>query len=75
MRTKKTKAKTAKTKTKKVAPKAPTIMDRLPKNRGEWLELVIKMTEKHIIDGRPDYLVSQAERLKAELKVWKEENS
>lgn len=52
-----------------------TFADRLPKNHGEWLELVIKLTDRVIVDGRPDYMVAQKNRLEAELKKWKSENS
>jgi len=61
--------------TKKVVqPKKPTLMDRLPKNHGEWLELVIRLTERAIKDGRPDYMVAQKQRLMAELEAWKSQN-
>jgi len=49
-------------------------MDKLPKDRGEWLELVIRLTERAIKDGRPDYMVAQKERLVAELEAWKSQN-
>lgn len=71
------KKKTAKRKkvTKKAAEqKKPTLTDKLPKDRGEWLELVIRLTERAIKDGRPDYLIVQKERLMAELEVWKSQN-
>lgn len=55
--------------------KGPTMLDKLPKNRGEWLELVIKFTERAINPGHPDQgMVAQAERLKAELVEWRKAN-
>ena len=59
---------------KSAEPKKPTLMDKLPKNHGEWLELVIRLTERAIKDGRPDYMVAQKERLMAELEAWKAQN-
>lgn len=58
---------------KKVAnPLKSTFSDRLPKNRGEYLELLIRLTEK---GNNPKYpnetLTFQAERLKKELLDWK----
>jgi hypothetical protein len=64
-------------KKKKAAPKfkGPTMLDKLPKNRGEWLALVIKFTERAIDPGFPDKgMVAQAERLKAELAEWNKAN-
>jgi hypothetical protein len=72
MRTKKSRAKTAKLKTKKVD---NSFRDRLPKNRGEYLEVLIRFTERAITNGMPEYLVAQADRLKAELAEWKASNS
>lgn len=50
----------------------PTLLDRLPKNQGERLELMIRLTERAITN--PEYekgLVEQAKRLKEELAQWK----
>lgn len=60
----------------KKAKKAPkvsktlTLIDKLPKNRGEWLQFVIKMTEKHDTED----MRAQAIRLKKELAAWKKDN-
>lgn len=56
---------------KKAEPKKPTLMDRLPKNDGERLELMIRMTERHTDKG----MVEQAARLRAQLEEWKKQNS
>lgn len=61
-------------KIKKVKHKGPTMLDRLPKNRGQWLELVIKFTERAIDQGGGPYLVDQLWRLQVELEQWKKEN-
>lgn len=56
--------------------KQPTVMDTLPRNHGEYLELLIKMTERVIRPGISDMtMTNQAIRLKAELAKWKSENS
>lgn len=64
-------------KTAKAAPKKLTLMDRLPKNHGEWLELVIKITDRAIGDpAHPDKgMVAQKARLVEELNAWKSANS
>lgn len=51
---------------KNLAPKRGSFMDRLPKNHGEWLELVIKLTDR----GGKD-LAEQGVRLRKELEDWK----
>lgn len=57
--------------------KGLTMVDKLPNNQGEWLELVIKNTQKSL-GGRTDaslqYLRDQEERLKAQLAEWKAAN-
>lgn len=53
--------------------KGPTMLDKLPKNRGEWLELVIKFTERAITDHDKS-MQAQADRLKAELAEWRKAN-
>ena len=58
---------------KKSKPKAKSLMDRLPKNRGEYLELLIKMTEK-AISPTDKAMQPQADRLKIELAQWKKSN-
>lgn len=58
-------------KTAKPAPKAPTLMDRLPKNHGEWLAKVIELTDRAINPQHPDKgMVAQKARLQAELDAW-----
>ncbi len=63
---------------KSKAPKAPkvlTLWDRLPKNEGERLELLISMTEKNIRPGSKDTtMADQAVRLRAKLEEWKKNN-
>ncbi len=54
----------------KAAPKKLTMLDRLPKNDGERLELMIKMTEKHT----SQLMIDQAARLRLQLKEWKKAN-
>lgn len=59
----------------KSAPKKSTFLDRLPKNKIERLELMIRMTEKHIDPRGFDTTMSnQAARLRAELEDLKKEN-
>lgn len=60
---------------KKSIPKKLTLFDRLPKNHGERLELIIKYTERAITN--PEYqsdLINQVIRLKAELEEWRKSN-
>lgn len=60
----------------KKVPKKTTMLDRLPKNHGERLELMINMTEKRIVLGSQDTtMANQAVRLRAELAAWKASNS
>ena len=65
-------------KARKIKHKGPTLMDRLPKNHGEWLQLLIKFTERAMsippLESEK-YLVDQANRLKLQLDQWKKENS
>lgn len=61
-------------KVSKIKPKAPTLMDRLPLNQGEWLMLVIKNTISVLGDHYEpsyDYLENQLDRLEKELKAFK----
>jgi hypothetical protein len=53
--------------------KIKTLNERLPKDRGEWLELATKNTERAIENSyeRDQYLAQQYARLKSELKQWK----
>lgn len=68
-----------KKKAKKVTKKkfaGPTLMDKLPNNHGEWLELVIKFTLRGV-NSPPIYqidrdMLAQAERLRTELYIWRE---
>lgn len=51
-----------------------TLLDRLPKNEIEYLELLIRMTEKHISPHGTDldaFFVGQAARLKRQLEELK----
>lgn len=55
-----------------------TLLDRLPKNDIEYLELLIRMTEKHISPygtSLDDFFIGQAARLKKKLKELKNEVS
>lgn len=55
--------------------KKTTLLDKLPKNRGERLELMIRMTEKHVIPNSWDKtMANQAKRLREELAKWKKAN-
>jgi hypothetical protein len=61
-------------KAKKIKPKGPTLMDRLPNNHGEWLLLCIKFTKRAITHPELEsqaFLVKQAERIEKELEDWK----
>jgi hypothetical protein len=60
--------------TRKPKFKGLTMLDKLPKNRGEWLELVIRMTER-VITPSDRSMQGQADRLKAELAEWKKQQS
>jgi hypothetical protein len=68
-------------KTKKSKPKSEiqveTLMDRLPRNRGEWLLLCVRLTEKAIKSNKMNvykYQTDQVARLKAELVEWQNAN-
>jgi hypothetical protein len=66
-----------KKKAKKVQPKVATLMDRLPANRGEWLLLCIKFTERCISNPpkkTEQMLVEQSDKLLNELAEWKKAN-
>lgn len=53
-------------------PKKLTLMDRLPKNEIERMELMIRMTEKHINPHSVNCAMkAQAERLKLQLEEMK----
>ena len=55
--------------------KQKTLLDKLPKNHGKRLELMIRLTERAIYSPvHGEFLVKQAERLKKELKAWKKVN-
>lgn len=52
----------------------PTLLDRLPNNHGEWLELVIKNTIRAIGPTPREsekYLINQKDRLTKELAEWR----
>lgn len=71
------KKKTVKKQKKAVKPtrKKLTLLDRLPKDDGERLELMIRMTEKHIDPrGVDKTMENQAARLRAELAEWRKAN-
>jgi hypothetical protein len=58
----------------KLAPKEPTLMDRLPANYGEWLLLCIKFTERAISNPRKEsdkMMIEQSDRLQNKLAEWK----
>lgn len=60
--------------TNKTEPKKPTLWDRLPKNEVERLELMIRMTEKHINPNSKNCtMANQAVRLRAELEILKKQ--
>lgn len=71
----KSKAKSAKSKkkSKQSGLKKPlTLFDRLPKDRGEWLEIVISLTDAAIRPYSKDCVMkAQKERLEAELAAWR----
>lgn len=66
-----------KKKTQKPAKKkysGPTLLDRLPKNQGEWLELVIANTKRHTANPpleSQNFLRDQLVRLEKELAEWR----
>lgn len=53
----------------------PTLMDKLPNNQGEWLELCIKFTLRGIqsppVTQLDTDMLAQAERLKQKLNEWR----
>jgi hypothetical protein len=65
-------------KVRKIKHKGLTMLDKLPKTHGEYLELLIKMTERAM--SKPPlesekYLLDQADRLRVQLEQWKKETS
>lgn len=53
-------------------------LESLPSNRGEWLELVIKITKKAMHNPPLEsekYLLDQIDRLNLELKEWRKNES
>lgn len=69
---KSSKAKKSVKKAAKKEPKKLTLLDRLPKNEIERMELMIRMTEKHINPNSANCtMAAQAVRLKAELEEMK----
>jgi hypothetical protein len=71
-----TKSRTSRTGITKKRKKIKTLIDKLPNDQGEWLELVIHFTERAIKhpEGGDAFLVAQAARLKAELAEWRKAN-
>lgn len=65
-----------KKKAKKQVKKKQTMLDRLPNNQGEWLELVIKFTLRGVnnppIFSIDHTMLAQAKRLETELYIWRE---
>lgn len=51
-----------------------SILDRLPKNRGEYLAKILGFTER-AIRWEGDTMTVQAERIRKELEEWKKSNS
>lgn len=61
-------------KTVKKKTKVQTLLDRLPNNHGEWLELVIANTKRHTKNPpveSENYLRDQLDRLTKELNEWR----
>ena len=55
--------------------KVLTFMDRLPKDQGERLELMIRMTAKHANpSSKDDFMGRQQVRFEAELAKWRADN-
>lgn len=52
------------------APKMVTMLDTLPNNRGEWLEIVIRLTDR----AGSKTMQAQAVRLRKELEEWNSAN-
>lgn len=64
-------------KKKKSASHKPTLIDKLPRNLGEWLKVVIDLTERAIFDrdlSTDKLLVYQLEKLNKQLEDWKKAN-
>lgn len=56
----------------------PSMMDKLPKNHGERLFLMIKFTKRALTNPELEsqqYLVRQLDRLTQELSTWEHANS
>ena len=54
--------------------KGPTLFDRLPSNRGEWLELCIKFTKRAVHNPpykEDQWLFDQEAKLNKELAEWR----
>ncbi len=70
------KTRTSKTGITKKRKKIKTLIDKLPKDQGEWLELAIFFTERAIRNptGSDAFLVDQSVRLRHELARWRAEN-
>lgn len=68
--------KTSRTNITKKRKKNNTLADKLPKDHGEWLELVIILTERALSKpgGKQPYLIRQYDRLKVELEEWRKAN-
>jgi hypothetical protein len=52
----------------------PTLIDRLPKNHGEWLELCVKFTDRAISNPPREsekWLVDQSFRLEKQIDAWR----
>jgi len=61
---------------RKEIPSKNNVLDRMPKNRGEYLELLIKITERAItLSSVGGSMEKQVKRLKLELSDWKAANS
>ena len=64
-------------KTKKIKSKGPTLMDKLPKNHGEWLFLCINFTKRSLTNPELEsqrFLIHQINRLASELFKWENAN-
>jgi hypothetical protein len=54
--------------------KGQTLIDRLPKDHGEWLELCVKFTDKFISNPPREsekWLIDQSFRLEKQIDVWR----
>ena len=67
------KSKTKRTGITKKRKETNGLLEKIPTNHGEWLELAIKTTERSIKypDGYDSYLVRQASRLRDQLDEWR----